>query len=131
MRRLELGSRVCFHGQIRRGELLLRIAGADAMLFPSLLDSAPSAVGEALQAGIPVVCVDQSGVAYLARQSGLEPVPVERDVPAALARALQQVSPPLASTRWDAGRLPALLCEWYEAVGPGAQRSKGPACSPS
>jgi glycosyltransferase involved in cell wall biosynthesis len=50
-----------FAGQISRQQLKDSLHGYSALVFPSLHDSGGSAVLEALQEGIPVICLDLGG----------------------------------------------------------------------
>ncbi len=60
--RLALAGRVEFLGQRDRQELMrIMQQEADVFLFPSLRDEGPWAVAEALQCGLPVVCLDSGG----------------------------------------------------------------------
>jgi glycosyltransferase involved in cell wall biosynthesis len=70
IRELGLDDRVRLHGQRTRQEIRALLPHADAMLFPSLRDSAPWAVGEALWAGCPVVCLRTAGAAQLVQRGG-------------------------------------------------------------
>ncbi len=112
--RLGLAGRVTFKGQRPRSEVLEAVGRADAMIFPSMHDSAPWAVGEASSAGCPVVCLDIGGPPFLAAQNAFA-VPVGRAVVPALARELVRAGQ--ADTqphqRWSVDRLPALLRDWY------------------
>jgi glycosyltransferase involved in cell wall biosynthesis len=106
------------------------LADADAMLFPSLHDSAPWAVGEANAIGTPVVCLDLGGPPILAGANG-HPVPVTGDVVGNLARALVKAgeNPGVASDRWSAGRLPALVTDWYSNAAAARRPDRGHAAA--
>jgi glycosyltransferase involved in cell wall biosynthesis len=112
--RLGLNNRVIFHGYQPRAAVLTAFAEADAMLFPSMHDSAPWVTGEASATGCPVVCLDLGGSPLLAGPNAI-PVPVRRtvvkDLAAALATAGQHRGEPYL--RWTEERLPALLADWY------------------
>lgn len=111
--RLRLEKRVRFLGQRPREEILDAFRSADAMLFPSMHDSAPWAVAEAVSLGCPVVCLDVGGPPLLMAGHGTA-VPPDGDVVEGLARALVSVPdrfPP--SPRWGPARLPALVDSWY------------------
>jgi glycosyltransferase involved in cell wall biosynthesis len=74
---------------------------ADVLLFPSLHDEASWVVVEALSQGLPVLCLDHGGPPVVARAVGgqVEAVSLhERDIPEALARALELTArePPAA-----------------------------------
>ena len=112
--RLGLNARVTFKGQRPRTEVLDAVSRADAMLFPSMHDSAPWAVGEASSTGLPVVCLDIGGPPFLADVNSFA-VPVSRSVVAALAKELARAGRTTTHPhqRWMADRLPGLLREWY------------------
>lgn len=114
-RALGLDGRVRFHGIRPRDEVLAALRTADAMLFPSMHDSAGWAVAEAATLGCPVVCLDRGGPPLLAGSAG-RPVPPAGNVPDALARALRDTAESGRTTptrRWSADRLPDLLDTWY------------------
>jgi glycosyltransferase involved in cell wall biosynthesis len=112
--KLGLTDRVTFHGHQPRSAVLAAFAAADAMLFPSMHDSAPWATGEASATGCPVVCLDLGGPPLLAGPNAF-PVPVRRtvvaDLAAALAKAGRHRGEPYL--RWAEDRLPGLLADWY------------------
>lgn len=128
--RLDLTDRVVLHGHRPRTEAMQALADADAMLFPSLHDSAPWAVGEANAIGTPVVCLDLGGPPFLAGANG-HPVPVTGDVVGNLARALVKAgeNPGVASDRWSAGRLPALVTDWYSNAAAARRPDRGHAAA--
>ena len=115
--RLGLQDRVRLLGQQPRADVLTALATADAMLFPSMHDSAPWVVGEASAAGCPVVCLDHGGPPLLA-DINAHPVPPRGDVIGALAAALAECRdvPGTPTQRWSAARLPDLTAGWYDAV---------------
>lgn len=112
--RHHLGARVVLHGHRPRAEALQALADADAMLFPSLHDSAPWAVGEASAIGTPIVCLDLGGPPFLAGVNA-HVVPAKGDVVANLARALDEAgrAPGVPNDRWTAQRLPDVVGDWY------------------
>lgn len=65
--RFNMRERVMFNGRVSRPVLLAKVRGAGAVLHPALHDEAPFAVGEALALGTPVVTLDNSGPATVAR----------------------------------------------------------------
>ena len=73
------------------------------LLFPSIRDSAPWAVGEALWAGCPVVCLRTAGAAELVQRGGglaIEPTePLPRRLAEALASDVNVASSPGALER--------------------------------
>jgi glycosyltransferase involved in cell wall biosynthesis len=114
-RRLGVTDRVVFHGARPREEVLVAIAKADALLYPSMRDAASWIVAEALSLGCPVVCLDRGGPAVLVGPGEGVKVPVTGEIVANLARALSSLpghGTPV--TRWNTARLPALVSSWYE-----------------
>ncbi len=121
VRDLGLAGRVTFHGHVPRSRILEVYGEVDAMLFPSMHDSAPWAVGEASSMGLPVICLDVGGPPVLADVNGY-PVRVAKKsrkaVIAALASELVSVGGigGRQHERWSAGRLETLIDEWYQAA---------------
>lgn len=75
-RRLGLADRVTVHGRIARDELLDRYPDHQVFLFPSMHDSGGTVAGEAMAAGLPVVCLDAGGVgAYVPADAGVKVAP--------------------------------------------------------
>lgn len=64
-RRLGVADRVRLHGQVPRAALLAAYGAHHVFCFPSLHDSYPAAVLEAMTAGLPVVCLDAGGPARM------------------------------------------------------------------
>jgi glycosyltransferase involved in cell wall biosynthesis len=113
-RRLGVANRVVFHGHRPRDEILAALRQAQALLFPSLHDSAGWSVGEAVSVGCPVICIDRAGPSTIVRLSEGIKVALTGDVASSIARALRSLDGRSApSRRWDADRLPQLLTEWY------------------
>ena len=56
-----------FHGSIPRSELLIRMQGAHALLFPTLCDGFGLVVNEAFSQGLPVITTNRAGAADLVR----------------------------------------------------------------
>lgn len=112
--RLGVAERVIFHGHRPRTEVLQAFATADAMLFPSMHDSAGWVAGEASATGCPVVCLDRGGPPLLAGPNAYA-VPVRGNVVRALADALVRAGEHRGEPylRWSAARLPDLLADWY------------------
>lgn len=131
--RLGLGDRVRFRDQIPRDELLAEVAAADAMLHPSMHDSSPWSVGEAIMVGTPVVCLDYAGPAAIIGNTGGVAVPISGDVPAALAQGLRQVQGQRVTTdEWSSDQVRPLLNRWYSmAIDRAAGRAVDPAGAPS
>jgi glycosyltransferase involved in cell wall biosynthesis len=113
-RRLGVEDRITFHGRRPRPEVLDELAGADALLFPSLREAAGWVVAEAVSLGVPVVCLDRGGPPELARvPTGGISVRVDRHAPRGLAAALDRV-PDLDPTDWWAlDRLPSEIDRHY------------------
>lgn len=118
---LGLADRIDLLGVIPRHEVLTLMANSGGLLFPSLHDSAPFAVAEALAAGCPVVCLDLGGPATLVRRASggciVPPEPASQ-VASALAHAVLKL-PSLSyapNTCFSTLRLPPLLRGWYESV---------------
>jgi glycosyltransferase involved in cell wall biosynthesis len=111
---LGISDRVSFLGQRPRAEVLAAYAEADAMIFPSMHDSAGWAVGEASAVGCPVVCLDVGGPPLLAGPNG-HVVATRGPIVANLARALVQAGaqPGEPYPRWEITRLPELVGDWY------------------
>lgn len=119
--RLGVAARVTFEGQVPRDALAAAFAEADALLFPSLHDSAGWVVAEAITAGLPVVCLDVAGPPVLvSRTGGGIAVPADRSAPAALARALGRATPPLDDRAVRVERLSSLTDDWYARATGGA-----------
>jgi glycosyltransferase involved in cell wall biosynthesis len=115
IRDLALQGRVQLHGQRSRQEIRALLPHADALLFPSMRDSAPWAVGEALWAGCPVVCLRTAGAAELVQRGGGVAIDPTSPLPRRLAEELvAAASAPRLPVRWSAAELFSLLPEWYE-----------------
>jgi glycosyltransferase involved in cell wall biosynthesis len=94
--------------------VLAAISDADAMLFPSLHDSAGWAAAEASAAGLPVVCLDIGGPPLLAGPNARVVAAGPRvvaDLAAALARSLDAPTEPYL--RWTPERLADVTAQWY------------------
>ncbi len=112
--RIGVGERVIFKGHQPRSAVLAAYRGADALLFPSLHDSAGWAVGEASAAGCPVVCLDKGGPPLLAGPNGYV-VSIGQNVVADLAAALVRAGRAGGTPypRWSSQRLATLVRDWY------------------
>lgn len=112
--RLGVADRVTFHGHRPRAQILEAFDTADAMLFPSMHDSAGWVAAEASAAGCPVVCLDMGGPPFLAGPNAFA-VSVDRNVVANLAQALDDAGKQRGEPyhRWAADRLPGLVTDWY------------------
>jgi glycosyltransferase involved in cell wall biosynthesis len=108
--RMGCAARVTFRGQRPRAEVLRELAAADALLHPSMHDSGPWIVAEAVTLGTPVVCLDRGGSPDLigAPAAGVA-VPAHGQVPVALAAALDGLPAGRPLDRWRAERLPAQI----------------------
>jgi len=119
VRRLGIDGRVAFHGQLPVKEVQAIFASSDAMLFPSLHDSASWAVAEATAAGLPVICLAAGGPPEVAGPYA-HAVPLTGDIPRLLAAELASVAGDRVvrrpSARWSAQRLPAQVSSWYRMV---------------
>jgi len=113
--RLGLEERVRVFGRVSRRDALVELRQADAFIFPSMHDSASWAVGEAIVAGVPVVCLDLCGPPNLLRICGGGGVAVEADgdIPANLARGLDEARPCPNIDPLLADRLPEFLRDVY------------------
>jgi glycosyltransferase involved in cell wall biosynthesis len=88
------------------------MAEADALLLPTMHDSGPWTVAEAVSLGCPVVALDRGGPALLT--GGATLVAPGPGVARRVAEALVALDGrPAASPRWSAARLPALVDDWY------------------
>lgn len=86
-----LGSRVVFQDQLARSEVMQQLASADILVHPSLHDSSPFAVAEAIHLGKPFVVLDKNGSGYLASIAGIEPVVFPQpNLPLAFAAAISE-----------------------------------------
>lgn len=128
-RKLGVTGRVELCGRLPRDLVLETLAGADALLFPSMHDQAGWIVGEASAMGLPVVCLDLGGPPTLADVNG-HVVKVGPALPRRLAEALRDnaCSPGVRHSRWDAARLVDTVRDWYlqAMAGPPGDRPGGP-----
>lgn len=116
-RRLGVADRVRFRGWVPRQQLLEELARADCLIHPSMHDQASWAVGEALSAGVPVVCFELGGPGFLVPPDQGVTVSLSGEVIKNLAEGLRDVTAPTRrEDRFDLHRLPALLDGWYEKV---------------
>lgn len=89
--------RVELLGHQTRADLLrLMTEKADTFLFPSIHDQAPWVVGEALLAGLPVLCLDSGGPPVIAGEAGVAVDP--RATPREVARRLAEEGLPAVRT---------------------------------
>jgi glycosyltransferase involved in cell wall biosynthesis len=121
VRDLGLESRVRFLGQRPREEVLAAVEAADAFLFPSLHDSAPWSVAEAVSFGTPVVGLALGGLPVLtegARASLVEPssADVVEELAAALASLAYDPLRAVDVARYSHESLVAALRSHYESL---------------
>ncbi len=90
LRRLAAGAEVSFSGRLGRRDALACIRGARALVHPSELDAAPTAVLEARALGVPVVAADVGDVALWARTD--PGISITRRDAGALAEALRALA---------------------------------------
>jgi glycosyltransferase involved in cell wall biosynthesis len=120
-RRWAVEDRVRFLGVLPRDEVrsLMR-SGADVFAFPSLREDAGWAVGEAIAAGLPVVCIDRGGPAAMAGVA--VPVSGLRATIRGFARAVEEAPTRRVTdpSSMDLGVRRLALFELLEAHGIGA-----------
>lgn len=110
---LGLRNRVRFLGWHERSSVVEALASADALLFPSLHDSAGWTVAEAISVGTPVICLDRGGPAYLVGDRFGARIPDGVDVPQAVAQALLRIKRHEPASPWNAARLGDLIESVY------------------
>lgn len=113
--RLGISDRVSFLGHRSREDVLRALQHADAMVFPSMHDSAPWAVAEAVALGCPVVCLDRGGPSVLVQPGLGARVPVTSDVARDIAVALRDTRRHGGDRRWNADRLRTVTENLYSA----------------
>jgi glycosyltransferase involved in cell wall biosynthesis len=126
-RRLGVEDRVHLLGRRPRKEVFEALAGADVLLFPSMRDSAPYPVVEAIRAGCPVVCLDAAGPPSLIEGTPGVAVRPDRDAPRRLAEAMMSVRRHQPDDRWSLEHLVPRVDGWYL----GAVSSDGAEPAPS
>jgi len=111
--RLGVRHRLILHGRQPRHRVIAALGNARCLLYPSLHDSAPAAVAEALSTGCPVVCLDVGGGADMVRAAGGVIVRPRRGCENDLARGVLEPVAPHDLRRWDAARCSTLVSDWY------------------
>lgn len=91
---LRVDKKVHFHGWLPRDIAMEVMKGAHLMLFSSLREGTPTVIVEALSLGLPVVCLDHSGMADMVNeQCGVKiPATSPREVVVKMARAIEQLA---------------------------------------
>jgi glycogen(starch) synthase len=116
-RTLGIADRVTFVGAVSRADLLGEYASADLLVLPSLFDSFPVVVVEAMAAGLPVVATRVGGVPEIVGEgeTGLLVPPGDPD---RLAEALLVVlSDPVTRVRWgEEGRRRSARFDWSQII---------------
>lgn len=62
VRKLGVGDRVIFHGAVSHDMVLRTLEASDIFLFPSLKEGGSWSLMEAMAAGLPVICLDTTGM---------------------------------------------------------------------
>jgi glycosyltransferase involved in cell wall biosynthesis len=111
--RLGIAERVRFLGGLpRRAQVLGWMEAADVFLFPSLRETSPMVLAEAMLARTPIICLDYGGASEMVGdECGLKvPVGDPEQVVASLAAALEKLAgdPSLGQAMGKAGRLRVL-----------------------
>jgi glycosyltransferase involved in cell wall biosynthesis len=112
-RELGIADRVHLRGYQPRARVIEALRQADALVAPSMRDSAGWAVAEAMALGCPVVALDRGGPSYLLEHGGGSAVPVNRHVVRGLAEAISGQQRQQPSDRWTSERLPGIVDHWY------------------
>lgn len=117
---LGIADRVEFLGQVPREMVLELMASATALVHPSVHDSAPWAVAEAIAMGLPVAALDTGGPSLLVRRAGGGALArVGPDIAESFARAIESASAPHDPSVVSVGRIATLLDRWYlQAIRP-------------
>jgi glycosyltransferase involved in cell wall biosynthesis len=112
--KLGLEERVRFRGVVDRSVVMKAILEADALLNPSIHDSAPIVLAEAISVGCPVVAMDMGGMSVMVPDHHGARVATNEDVVAGIAGALARVPARFEPSKdWMLGRLPAKVDAWY------------------
>jgi glycosyltransferase involved in cell wall biosynthesis len=97
-RRLGVGNRITFHGQVSRTAVEALYEKADAFLFPSFREPSGSVVFEALRHGLPVITTDRGGPGFVIDAScgitvpAIDPGQLADDLAVAIMRIAQDDS---------------------------------------
>lgn len=115
VRRLGVGDRVTFHGEVPRRSLDRVYAESDVLLFPSMHDAAGWAIAEAMHFGCRVIALDHGGPAVVAQGDTCHRVAPGPRASRRFAEALRALPATrhAPDTRWSADRLPARLDAIY------------------
>lgn len=91
---LRVDKNVHFHGWLPRDSAMEVMKGAHLMLFSSLREGTPTVIVEAFSLGLPVVCLDHSGMADMVNDHcGVKiPATTPREVVVGMARAIEQLA---------------------------------------
>lgn len=119
--RLGLEKFVIFHGSIDRGILIEKYQEFDLFLLPSLRDSGGMAILEAMEAGLPVICVDSGGPGeFVNNACGIKIKPISREqVISDLTKAIDKLIalPDLRKSMGEEGRKRVLENYTWEKKG--------------
>jgi glycosyltransferase involved in cell wall biosynthesis len=118
-RSIGVDDRVTFEGLLPRAKVTEALQTADLFLFPSMHDSAPWAVAEAITMRVPVVCLDRCGPGeFIRRTAGGTAVAPNGDAARSLAASLRTAPAVTADavSFLSADRLGPLLDGWYSGA---------------
>jgi glycosyltransferase involved in cell wall biosynthesis len=116
-RRLGIEHRVVWLGQQPRSTVLTALARAEVLLLPSIHDSAPWIVGEAITLGVPVLCLDTNGPRTLMQWGSGAVVPSNGRIVDNFAAALEAIDGrAVPSDRLLSKRLPSFIDEVYTSA---------------
>jgi glycosyltransferase involved in cell wall biosynthesis len=91
---LGINERCCWHGWVNRSRAIEILSHSDLFLFPSLHESTPAVVFEALSQGVPVICINHCGQAdVVTEECGIKiPVTSCRQVIKDFAQAIHHLA---------------------------------------